>query len=208
MDKNTTIVYVADPNYFELERGLKFSIKEKPGGRDISISVLDLGFTNDQLDWMRKHAAASESSDWHFEFLDRDRVPGRIGNCGVRQLGWPSTGEPSAVADFPTCKFFGGTNRAQLRRVLRSRAGHILSGLLHWFCALAKSLVDESPAGWWNRTGRWVLFILQDLASRTCPGPRKRWEVRSSQRNSDTNWHHFGFSKGNPMLRDWSISGP
>ena len=75
MDKNTTIVYAADPNYFELERGLVFSIKEKPGGRDISISVLDLGFTNDQLDWMRKHAAASESSDWHFEYLDRDRVP-------------------------------------------------------------------------------------------------------------------------------------
>jgi len=76
MTKNTTIVCAADANYFELARGLIFSIKEKPEGRDIPISVLDLGFTNEQLDWLRQHASAIESPDWHFNFLDRDRVPG------------------------------------------------------------------------------------------------------------------------------------
>ena len=75
MDKNFTIVCAADRNYFDLLKGLINSIQDKPEGQSVPISVLDLGFTEEQTLWLDERIAHRVEPEWDFEVPARFKAP-------------------------------------------------------------------------------------------------------------------------------------
>ncbi len=75
MNKDFTIVCAADQNYFELLKGLINSIQDKPEGKSVPISVLDLGFTEDQIKWLDERIAHRVVPEWDFDVPPRFCAP-------------------------------------------------------------------------------------------------------------------------------------
>ena len=75
MRKDATIVCAADSAYFDLLKGLILSIKDKPQGRNIPISLFDVGLSKEQLRWAEDHVTRIVEPEWNFDFPDRKLVP-------------------------------------------------------------------------------------------------------------------------------------
>lgn len=78
MSKKVTIVVAADAHYFDLMKGLILSIKDKPEGKDIPISLLDVGLKPEHLEWAKGYVENVEQAKWDFEFAGMDNVPGHF----------------------------------------------------------------------------------------------------------------------------------
>ncbi len=62
-----TIVSASDAAYFDLLKGLVCSIRDKPEGRDIALSILDVGLDSSQRHWLADQGAAIAEPGWDFE---------------------------------------------------------------------------------------------------------------------------------------------
>ena len=63
---SATIVSASDAVYFDLLKGLVLSIREKPDGADIALSILDVGLDSAQSAWLAGQGATIVVPDWHF----------------------------------------------------------------------------------------------------------------------------------------------
>jgi hypothetical protein len=72
MRENMTIVSASSAEFFHFIQGMILSIKDKPEGKDVPISIFDLGLTEQQKDWMRDYADAIVAPEWEFGFSDKD----------------------------------------------------------------------------------------------------------------------------------------
>ena len=52
MGNTTTITSACTSEFFHFMQGMVLSVREKPEGKSIDISVLDLGMSSEQLEWM------------------------------------------------------------------------------------------------------------------------------------------------------------
>ena len=75
MNQNFTIVCAADRNYFDLLKGLIDSIQDKPEGQSVPISVLDLGFTEEQRSWLDTWVAHRVEPTWDFDVPAKFEAP-------------------------------------------------------------------------------------------------------------------------------------
>ncbi len=71
----TTIVSASDAAYFDLLKGLVLSIREKPQGADIAISILDVGLNSDQRDWLTGQGADITEPGWDFDMPAHMNTP-------------------------------------------------------------------------------------------------------------------------------------
>ncbi|PPR09448.1 MAG: hypothetical protein CFH41_02478 [Alphaproteobacteria bacterium MarineAlpha11_Bin1] len=62
----STIVSAADAGYFALLKGLILSIREKPDGAEISLSILDVGLDEQQRRWLKDQGAEIAIPEWDF----------------------------------------------------------------------------------------------------------------------------------------------
>lgn len=62
-----TIVSASDAAYFVLLKGLVRSIRDKPEGADIALSILDVGLDSDQRHWLADQGAAIADPGWDFD---------------------------------------------------------------------------------------------------------------------------------------------
>ena len=63
---SATIVSASDAVYFDLLKGLVLSIREKPDGADIALSILDVGLDSAQSAWLSGQGATIVVPDWDF----------------------------------------------------------------------------------------------------------------------------------------------
>ena len=61
---SATIVSASDAVYFDLLKGLVLSIREKPDGADIALSILDVGLNSAQSAWLSGQGATIVVPDW------------------------------------------------------------------------------------------------------------------------------------------------
>ena len=73
--RNATIVSAADAGYFDLLKGLVSSIRDKREGRDIALSVLDLGLEDDHRAWLTSHNAVIVEPGWDFDVPAAMKAP-------------------------------------------------------------------------------------------------------------------------------------
>ncbi|MDA1324546.1 MAG: hypothetical protein O3C34_07355 [Proteobacteria bacterium] len=66
MKNKVTIVSAADSHYFDLLKGLISSIRRAPEGNDIAISILDVGLSGEQIDWIKKQNGNVVEPGWDF----------------------------------------------------------------------------------------------------------------------------------------------
>lgn len=52
-----TIVSASDAAYFDLLKGLVSSIRDKPEGADVALSILDVGLDSAQRHWLTERGA-------------------------------------------------------------------------------------------------------------------------------------------------------
>ncbi len=57
----------SDAAYFDLLKGLVLSVRDKPQGRDIALSILDVGLRGEQRDWLSAHGAVISEAEWEFD---------------------------------------------------------------------------------------------------------------------------------------------
>jgi len=62
-----TIVSASDAGYFDLLKGLILSIREKPEGADIALSILDVGLDSSQRAWLTSQGAVLAAPGWDFD---------------------------------------------------------------------------------------------------------------------------------------------
>ena len=62
-----TIVSAADAGYFDLLKGLVCSIRDKEEGKEIALSILDVGLDSDQRHWLYEHGATIAEPGWDFD---------------------------------------------------------------------------------------------------------------------------------------------
>jgi hypothetical protein len=70
-----TIVSASDATYFDLMKGLVLSIRDKPQGTDIAISILDVGLKRDQRDWLTGQGAVIAEPGWDFDMPTSLKAP-------------------------------------------------------------------------------------------------------------------------------------
>jgi len=70
-----TIATAADAGYFPLLQDLVNSIRDKAQGRDVPLSVLDVGLRPDQLAWLAGQRANVVAPGWDVEFPGMERTP-------------------------------------------------------------------------------------------------------------------------------------
>ena len=73
---STTIVSASDAGYFDLLKGLVLSLRSRPEGRALALSVFDLGLTAPQRAWLAERDAALVEPKWDFDFPGREEIPG------------------------------------------------------------------------------------------------------------------------------------
>jgi|SRR5579864_935357 len=73
--RTITIVSAADSRYFHLLHGLVCSLKAGPLARDIPLSILDLGLSDQERRWLEGHGATIAVPEWEFDFPGRDYIP-------------------------------------------------------------------------------------------------------------------------------------
>lgn len=56
MANTTTITSACTSEYFHFMEGMVLSVREKPEGESVDISVLDLGMSAEQLEWMEEQS--------------------------------------------------------------------------------------------------------------------------------------------------------
>jgi len=54
MANTTTITSACTSEYFHFMEGMVLSVREKPEGESVDVSVLDLGMSAEQLEWMEE----------------------------------------------------------------------------------------------------------------------------------------------------------
>ena len=62
-----TIVSASDAGYFDLLKGTILSIRDKPEGADIPLSILDVGLDSSQRAWLADKGATIAAPDWDFD---------------------------------------------------------------------------------------------------------------------------------------------
>ena len=72
----TAIIVSSDANYFDLLMGTVNSLRERAGGLDVDLCILDVGLTAEQVNHLRDLATSVVSVDWEFDFPGRDKTPG------------------------------------------------------------------------------------------------------------------------------------
>jgi len=72
-----TIVSASDAAYFDLLKGLVLSIRDKPQGAGVSISILDVGLNGEQRDWLADQGAVIVEPGWDFDMPPAMNTPGR-----------------------------------------------------------------------------------------------------------------------------------
>jgi len=66
MSNTTTITSACTSEFFHFMQGMVLSVREKPEGSGIDISVLDLGMTPEQLEWMNDQSVNVAKPEWEF----------------------------------------------------------------------------------------------------------------------------------------------
>ena len=74
MNDRVTIVSAADSHYFDLLKGLISSIRHKPQGKDITISILDVGLAAEQSEWIKQQGGQVKEPGWDFD-IPKSMVP-------------------------------------------------------------------------------------------------------------------------------------
>jgi hypothetical protein len=72
MQKNMTIVSASSAEFFHFIQGMILSVKDKPQGKDIPLSVFDLGLTTEQKSWMSHYVDAIVEPAWEYGFSEKD----------------------------------------------------------------------------------------------------------------------------------------
>jgi hypothetical protein len=75
MPDKTVIVSAADSAYFPLLKDLVLSIREKPGGRETPLAILDLGLGETERRWLGERGAVLAVPGWDLDFPGRERTP-------------------------------------------------------------------------------------------------------------------------------------
>jgi hypothetical protein len=73
-----TIVSASDAAYFDLLKGLVLSIRDKPQGAGVSISILDVGLNGEQRDWLADQGAVIVEPGWDFDMPPAMNTPGHF----------------------------------------------------------------------------------------------------------------------------------
>ncbi len=71
----TTIVSASNDKYFDLLRDLILSVIEKPESTTVSLSIFDVGLTQEQLKWLSRHVDHIVKPEWDFEFPGHETAP-------------------------------------------------------------------------------------------------------------------------------------
>jgi hypothetical protein len=72
---STTVVSAADAGYFDLLRGLVLSLQQGSQSRLLALSILDLGMSPEQKQWLEAGGAVVVDPGWDVDFAQRDRAP-------------------------------------------------------------------------------------------------------------------------------------
>ncbi len=75
MQGKNLVITAADAKFFDLVKGTILSIRDKPQARDISIACLDLGFTAEQVQWLRSKVEFVVQPRWHYQFSTPVNIP-------------------------------------------------------------------------------------------------------------------------------------
>lgn len=75
MKNDVTIVLASDAYYFDLLVGLIKSIHDKPESKNVDISLLDVGLTQEQLSWAKENTTKTVVPKWDFESPWREDTP-------------------------------------------------------------------------------------------------------------------------------------
>ncbi len=78
------IITAADAHYFELVQGAIRSVREKPQGQTVAIGFVDLGCTDEQLQWLQQTVTFIQRVDWEFEFPGQNTAPEHLKGLLVR----------------------------------------------------------------------------------------------------------------------------
>ncbi len=70
-----TIISASDASYFHLLKGLILSIRDKPQGEEIALSILDVGLENNQRSWLKARGAIISEPEWDFDILSSFEAP-------------------------------------------------------------------------------------------------------------------------------------
>lgn len=67
MGNTTTITSACTSEFFHFMQGMVLSVREKPEGGSLDISVLDLGMSAEQLEWMEDQKVNVAQPQWEFD---------------------------------------------------------------------------------------------------------------------------------------------
>ena len=66
MGNTTTITSGCNAEFFHFFQGLVLSVREKPQGSTIDISVVDLGLSPAQIEWLEDQKVTVANPDWEY----------------------------------------------------------------------------------------------------------------------------------------------
>lgn len=75
MKNTTTITSACTAEFFHFMQGMVLSVREKPQGYSVDISVLDLGMSPEQLEWMADQKVNTAKPNWEFGLDDSCGFP-------------------------------------------------------------------------------------------------------------------------------------
>jgi hypothetical protein len=75
MGNPSTITSACTAEYFHFMQGMVLSVRDKPEGDSIDISVLDLGMSAEQREWLSSQAVNVATPDWEFGLDDSCGFP-------------------------------------------------------------------------------------------------------------------------------------
>jgi len=78
MTNKVTIVSAADSHYFDLLKGLISSIRQLDEGKHIAISILNVGLSAEQIDWIGKQGGDVVEPGWDFDVPKSMAPPGHF----------------------------------------------------------------------------------------------------------------------------------
>ena len=78
MANTTTITTGCNADFFHFFQGLVLSVREKPQGSTIDISVVDLGMSPAQIEWLEDQKVTVANPDWEYGSERIVRLPDRI----------------------------------------------------------------------------------------------------------------------------------
>jgi len=75
MGNTTTITSASNSEFFHFIQGMVLSVREKPEGGSIDISVVDLGMSPEQLEWMEDQEVTVANPGWEYGLDDSSGFP-------------------------------------------------------------------------------------------------------------------------------------